>query len=100
MSRVGSSQLALVAKSFNVSVLVCCETYKFCERGQTDSFVLNELGKYMYWVKVTVYNFFLLNAYLAVTDFMDLSVYQIKKWKIEVIWWKVTNALAFNLNLK
>lgn len=44
MSRVGSSQLALVAKSFNVSVLVCCETYKFCERGQTDSFVLNELG--------------------------------------------------------
>lgn len=44
MSRVGSSQLALVAKSFNVSVLVCCQTYKFCERGQTDSFVLNELG--------------------------------------------------------
>ena len=44
MSRVGSSQIALVAKSFNVSVLVCCETYKFCERGQTDSFVLNELG--------------------------------------------------------
>ena len=47
MSRVGSSQIALVAKSFNVSVLVCCETYKFCERGQTDSFVLNELGKYI-----------------------------------------------------
>lgn len=45
MSRVGSSQVALVAKSYNVPVLVCCETYKFCERVQTDSFVFNELGK-------------------------------------------------------
>ncbi len=44
MSRVGTSQVALVAKAFNVPVLVCCETYKFCERVQTDSFVSNELG--------------------------------------------------------
>ncbi|GAU97921.1 hypothetical protein RvY_09141 [Ramazzottius varieornatus] len=44
MSKVGSSQIALVAKSFNVPVLVCCETYKFCERVQTDSIVHNELG--------------------------------------------------------
>ena len=44
MSRVGSSQVALIAKSYNVPVLVCCETYKFCERVQTDSFVFNELG--------------------------------------------------------
>ena len=44
MSRVGSSQVALVAKSYNVPVLVCCEMYKFCERVQTDSFVFNELG--------------------------------------------------------
>ncbi|XP_034018312.1 translation initiation factor eIF-2B subunit delta isoform X2 [Thalassophryne amazonica] len=43
MSRVGTSQVALVAKAFNVPVLVCCETYKFCERVQTDSFVSNEL---------------------------------------------------------
>ncbi|XP_019952975.2 translation initiation factor eIF2B subunit delta isoform X2 [Paralichthys olivaceus] len=43
MSRVGTSQIALVAKAFNVPVLVCCETYKFCERVQTDSFVSNEL---------------------------------------------------------
>ncbi|XP_061668807.1 translation initiation factor eIF-2B subunit delta isoform X2 [Syngnathoides biaculeatus] len=43
MSRVGTSQIALVAKAFNVLVLVCCETYKFCERVQTDSFVSNEL---------------------------------------------------------
>ncbi|XP_041832593.1 translation initiation factor eIF-2B subunit delta [Melanotaenia boesemani] len=43
MSRVGTSQIALVAKALNVPVLVCCETYKFCERVQTDSFVSNEL---------------------------------------------------------
>jgi len=44
MARVGASQVALVAKSCNVPVLVCCETYKFSERVQTDSFVFNELG--------------------------------------------------------
>ncbi|XP_064002541.1 translation initiation factor eIF2B subunit delta [Pogoniulus pusillus] len=43
MSRVGTSQIALVSKAYNVPVLVCCETYKFCERVQTDSFVSNEL---------------------------------------------------------
>ncbi|XP_031656307.1 translation initiation factor eIF2B subunit delta isoform X5 [Oncorhynchus kisutch] len=43
MSRVGTSQIALVARTYNVPVLVCCETYKFCERVQTDSFVSNEL---------------------------------------------------------
>lgn len=45
MSRVGTAQLALVARANNVPVLVCCETYKFCERVQTDAFVSNELGK-------------------------------------------------------
>lgn len=44
MSRVGTSQIALMAQAYNVPVLVCCETYKFCERVQTDSFVSNELG--------------------------------------------------------
>uniref|UniRef100_A0A8C3U542 Translation initiation factor eIF2B subunit delta n=1 Tax=Catharus ustulatus TaxID=91951 RepID=A0A8C3U542_CATUS len=43
MSRVGTSQIALVSRAYNVPVLVCCETYKFCERVQTDSFVSNEL---------------------------------------------------------
>ena len=41
---VSLNQVALVAKSCNVPVLVCCETYKFSERVQTDSFVFNELG--------------------------------------------------------
>ncbi|GAB6028438.1 hypothetical protein CHUAL_002599 [Chamberlinius hualienensis] len=44
MSRVGSSEVALVAKSFNKPVLVCCETYKFWDMVQTDAFVINELG--------------------------------------------------------
>lgn len=46
MSRAGSSQVALIAKSYNVPVLVCCETHKFSERVQTDAFVYNELGKH------------------------------------------------------
>lgn len=44
MGRAGSSQIALIAKHFNVPVLVCCETYKFTERVQTDSIIFNELG--------------------------------------------------------
>jgi Translation initiation factor 2B subunit, eIF-2B alpha/beta/delta family len=44
MSQVETSMIAMMAKSFNVPVLVCCETYKFIERVQTDSFVFNELG--------------------------------------------------------
>lgn len=44
MGSVGASQVALVAKWFNVPVVVCCETYKFCDKVQTDVFVNNELG--------------------------------------------------------
>ena len=48
MSRVGTSLIALVARSYNVPVLVCCETYKFCDRVQTDAFVINELGELLH----------------------------------------------------
>ncbi|KAK3925613.1 Translation initiation factor eIF-2B subunit delta [Frankliniella fusca] len=44
MSRAGTSQVALLAHAYNVPVLVCCETYKFSERVQTDSIVYNELA--------------------------------------------------------
>jgi len=47
-SGTGSSEVALVARAYNIPVLVCCETYKFCDRVQTDSFVFNELGNYTY----------------------------------------------------
>ena len=46
-SHIGSSQVALVARAYNIPVLVCCETYKFCDHVQTDSFVFNELGNYI-----------------------------------------------------
>ncbi|XP_062857407.1 translation initiation factor eIF-2B subunit delta isoform X2 [Trichomycterus rosablanca] len=87
MSRVGTSQIALVAKAYNVPVLVCCETYKFCERVQTDSFVSNELddpddlivsrkGKshLQDWQSVTSLG--LLNLVYDVTppDFVDLVI--------------------------
>lgn len=87
MSRVGTSQIALVAKAFNVPVLVCCETYKFCERVQTDSFVSNELddpddlvvtrkGKTQleHWQQVPLLG--LLNLVYDVTppDFVDLVI--------------------------
>lgn len=45
MSRVGTAQVALMARAFNIPVLVACETHKSCERVQTDSIVYNELGK-------------------------------------------------------
>ncbi|GAB0089981.1 translation initiation factor eIF-2B subunit delta [Sergentomyia squamirostris] len=44
MSRAGTAQIALLVKSYNVPVLVCCETHKFSERVQTDAFVYNEIG--------------------------------------------------------
>jgi translation initiation factor eIF-2B subunit delta len=44
VSRVGAAMISLVAKSYNVPVLVCCETYKFSEKVQADAFVINELG--------------------------------------------------------
>lgn len=43
MARTGTAQVALVANSHNVPVLVCCETHKFSERFQTDAIVYNEL---------------------------------------------------------
>ena len=45
--------VALAAKSFNVPVLVCCETYKFSDKVQTDSFVINELGEVHMVVQVS-----------------------------------------------
>jgi len=43
LATVGTSQVALLAKSCNKPVIFCSETYKFTERVQTDSFVNNEL---------------------------------------------------------
>jgi len=42
-AEVGTSQVALLGSSAGIPVLVCCQTFKFTERVQTDSFVYNEL---------------------------------------------------------
>lgn len=44
VSAVGTSLISLAAHSQNIPVIVCCETYKFCERVQADSIVNNEIG--------------------------------------------------------
>lgn len=44
MSRAGTAMVAMVANAYNVPVIACCETYKFCERVQIDSICFNELG--------------------------------------------------------
>ncbi|KAI9594726.1 hypothetical protein BDF19DRAFT_443454 [Syncephalis fuscata] len=45
ISRAGTASVALAAHERRVPVLVCCETYKFTDRVQMDSFVWNELGR-------------------------------------------------------
>lgn len=44
LSRVGTAGVALMARSNNVPVLVCCETYKISNRVQLESITGNELG--------------------------------------------------------
>lgn len=43
-SRVGTSIVAMTAKDNNIPVIAFCESYKFTDRVQLDSFVNNELG--------------------------------------------------------
>ncbi len=43
-SRAGTALVAMLAKQHSVPVVVCCETYKFSEGVQLDSFTKNELG--------------------------------------------------------
>ncbi len=44
LSRVGAASVALMARSNNVPVLFCCETYKITSRVQLESITGNELG--------------------------------------------------------
>ncbi|KDN50913.1 hypothetical protein RSAG8_00542, partial [Rhizoctonia solani AG-8 WAC10335] len=43
-SRAGTALVAMMAKQHNVPVLACCETYKFSDSVNLDSFTKNELG--------------------------------------------------------
>lgn len=44
-ARAGTASCAMMARAQGVPVIVCCETYKFSERIQLDSFVVNEAGE-------------------------------------------------------
>ena len=44
VARVGTSVVAAVAAAHRIPVLVCAETYKFCERVQLDAICNNELA--------------------------------------------------------
>jgi translation initiation factor eIF-2B subunit delta len=47
-SRAGTALVAMMAKQHSVPVVVCCETYKFSEGVQLDSFTKNELGVFYF----------------------------------------------------
>lgn len=44
-SRAGTAMVAMMAKSRNIPVVVCCETYKFAESIRWDGVSKNELGE-------------------------------------------------------
>lgn len=44
LSRTGTAAVCALSRRSNVPVIVCCETVKFSDRLQIDSFVFNELG--------------------------------------------------------
>lgn len=44
-ARSGTAMCAMMAHGFHIPVIICCETYKFSDRIQLDSFVVNEAGQ-------------------------------------------------------
>lgn len=44
LSRIGTAAVCALSRRANVPVIVCCETLKFSDRSQIDSFVFNEIG--------------------------------------------------------
>ena len=43
-ARAGTAMVAMMAHRYHIPVIICCETYKFSDRIQLDSFVVNEAG--------------------------------------------------------
>lgn len=54
-SRAGTALIAMMAKQHNVPVLACCETYKFSDSVNLDSFTKNELGVFLILLRVMKY---------------------------------------------
>jgi len=44
LGSIGIATISMVAKSYNVPFIVCCEVYKLSNHSQTDSFTKNDLG--------------------------------------------------------
>ena len=55
MGRVGTSMVALTANAYNTPVMVCCETYKFCERAQVSSSAKAKAAIQYVWVRCSAY---------------------------------------------
>lgn len=51
-SRAGTALVAMLAKEQSVPVLVLCETYKYSNNLQLDSFTKNELGMSLFFEEV------------------------------------------------
>jgi translation initiation factor eIF-2B subunit delta len=50
LGRAGTAMVAMVAQAYHIPVMVCCETYKFCDRAQLDSICYNgERKKDLTW---------------------------------------------------
>ena len=50
LGRAGTAMVAMVAHAYHIPVMVCCETYKFCDRAQLDSICYNgERKKDLTW---------------------------------------------------
>ena len=45
LDRAGIAMVAMVAQAYHIRVMVCCETYKFCDRAQLDSICYNDERK-------------------------------------------------------
>jgi len=57
LSRVGTAMVAAAAYSINVPLIVCCQSHKFADKVQLDSFVFNELGSILFFFSFLFFSF-------------------------------------------
>jgi translation initiation factor eIF-2B subunit delta len=55
VSRNGTALVALMAQTYHVPFIVCCETYKFTERVQLESISFNELGTACLFISMLIH---------------------------------------------
>jgi Initiation factor 2 subunit family len=72
ISRAGTALVCMMAHGYHVPVLVCCETYKFSKRVQTDSLCFNELGRCSLACSFCLFLFLLSRVVVVVVVFVCL----------------------------